>query len=158
MDMLEITRVLKEGYDVGLLNRGFRELGKRLALDYLIIDTHPGLNEETLLSIAISDALVVVMRPDQQDFQGTSVTVEVARRLKMDRILILVNKASSRQDPEQIRTRVEESYGCPVAAVLPLSEDLVELASAGLFSRLHPDADWSVGLRELARQIEGMEI
>jgi len=42
------------------------QLVKALALDYLFIDTHPGVNEETLLSIAISDKLFVVLRPDHQ--------------------------------------------------------------------------------------------
>jgi len=71
----EIARVLREGYDVGLLNDGFHRLVEELSLDVLMIDTHPGLNEETLLSIAISDALAIIMRPDQQDYQGTGVTV-----------------------------------------------------------------------------------
>ena len=44
----EIARVLREGYDVGLLNDGFHRLIKDLSLDALLIDTHPGLNEETL--------------------------------------------------------------------------------------------------------------
>ena len=74
----EIARVLREGYEVGKLNDGFRELQKHLELDYLFIDTHPGVNEETLLSIAISDTFLLIMRPDNQDFQGTSVTVELA--------------------------------------------------------------------------------
>jgi len=60
----EIARVLREGYDVGLLNDGFRDLIEALDLDVLMIDTHPGLNEETLLSIAISDALIIILRPD----------------------------------------------------------------------------------------------
>ena len=77
----EIAKVLREGFDVGLLNDGFQELLSRLELDYLFIDTHPGLNEETLLSIAISDIVVLILRPDKQDFQGTAVTVEVARKL-----------------------------------------------------------------------------
>ena len=77
----EIARVLREGYDVGLLNDGLRDLVDALTLDALMIDTHPGLNEETLLSIAISDALAIILRPDQQDYQGTGVTIEVARRL-----------------------------------------------------------------------------
>ena len=77
----EIARVLKEGYDVGLLNDGFQDLLDGLNLDVLMIDTHPGLNEETLLSIAVSDALAIIMRPDQQDYQGTGVTVEIARKL-----------------------------------------------------------------------------
>src|SRR5262245_10681540 len=39
----EITRVLREGYDVGVLTDGFNKLGEKLELDYLLIDTHPGL-------------------------------------------------------------------------------------------------------------------
>jgi len=88
----EIARVLREGYDVGLLNDGIHTLIDALRLDVLMIDTHPGLNEETLLSIAVSNALIVVMRPDQQDYQGTSVTVEVARKLDVPRLMVLVNK------------------------------------------------------------------
>jgi septum site-determining protein MinD len=38
----EIARVLREGYDVGLLTDGFQELIDVLDLDYLFIDTHPG--------------------------------------------------------------------------------------------------------------------
>ena len=63
-----------------------------LKLDVLMIDTHPGLNEETLLSIAISDVLVIIMRPDQQDYQGTGVTVEVARKLGVPAMYLVVNK------------------------------------------------------------------
>src|SRR5512145_2151556 len=40
----EIARILREGYDVGLLNEGFHTLLDKLKLDYLFIDTHPGLN------------------------------------------------------------------------------------------------------------------
>ena len=57
----EIARVLREGYDVGMLNDGFHNLIEALKLDVLMIDTHPGLNEETLLSIAVSDALAIIM-------------------------------------------------------------------------------------------------
>ncbi len=88
----EIARILREGYDVGLLNDGIHRIIQDLSLNVLLIDTHPGLNEETLLSIAISDALVILLRPDQQDYQGTSVTVEVARKLDVPRILMVVNK------------------------------------------------------------------
>jgi MinD-like ATPase involved in chromosome partitioning or flagellar assembly len=74
-----IARVLREGYDVGLLNDGFHNLVHDLGADVLLIDTHPRLNEETPLPIAISDVLAILLRPDQQDYQGTSLTVEVAR-------------------------------------------------------------------------------
>ena len=95
----EIARILREGYDVGLLNDGFKELLKQLKLDYLFIDTHPGVNEETLLSIAVSDMLVLILRPDNQDFQGTAVTVELARRLEVPQMLLVVNKVPPAHRP-----------------------------------------------------------
>ena len=83
--------MLREGYDVGLLNDGFESLVDKLNPDMLITDTHPGLNEETLLSIAISDTLVFILCPDQQDYQGTSVTVDVIRRLHVPVIHLVLN-------------------------------------------------------------------
>src|SRR3990172_1016339 len=84
----EITRVLREGYDARQLTEGLRRLLTGLRLDYLLIDTHPGLNEETLLSLVISNTLLIVMRPDQQDYEGTGITVRVAQELKVPRILL----------------------------------------------------------------------
>jgi MinD-like ATPase involved in chromosome partitioning or flagellar assembly len=66
----QIVSVLREGYDVTRLTEGFRNLIRELNLDVLIIDTHPGLNEETLFSLAISHAMAIIMRPDQQDYEG----------------------------------------------------------------------------------------
>ncbi len=135
----EIARVIREGYDVGLLNDGFHSLIEKLKLDVLIIDTHPGLNEETLLSIAISDVLVLILRPDQQDYQGTSVTVEVARKLDVPKMYLVVNKVPELFNPADVKARVEKTYNCEVAAVIPHSDDLMTLASSGVFSMKYPD-------------------
>src|SRR3712207_9396373 len=96
---------MREGYDVGLLNEGFRHLIEELELDALLLDTHPGLNEETLLSIAMSNALAIVMRPDQQDYEGTSVTVSVARKLKVPRMMLVVNNTPSIFDVAEVKDR-----------------------------------------------------
>ncbi|GAB4420691.1 MAG: MinD/ParA family protein [Anaerolineales bacterium] len=137
----EIARILREGYDVGLLTDGFRELGEKLNLDYLLIDTHPGLNEETLLSIAISHALVIIMRPDSQDYQGTIVTVDVARKLDVPNMMLIVNKTPQSYDFDDIRARVEQIYQCDVAAIIPHSDQMMTLASSGIFSLQYPDHD-----------------
>jgi septum site-determining protein MinD len=135
----EIARILREGYDVGLLNDGFRRLVVDLNLDVLMIDTHPGLNEETLLSIAICDTLVILLRPDSQDYQGTSVTLDVARRLEVANLLMVVNKVPPSFDSAEVQARVEQIYGCPVATVLPHSDDLMTLASSGIFVLRYPN-------------------
>lgn len=149
----EIGKVLKEGYDVARLNDGFQRLILDLKLDYLFIDTHPGVNEETLLSIAISDKLILVMRPDSQDFQGTAVTAELARRLEIPEMLVLINKVPPNMDVVQLRERVEKAYGADVVAMLPMNYEIVRLASSGIFVNRYPDHPMTLALRQVADRV-----
>ncbi len=149
----EIARVLREGYDVGLLNDGFQNLVRALNLDILLIDTHPGLNEETLLSIAISDALAIIMRPDQQDYQGTGVTVEVARKLDVPRMVLIVNKTPPSFNFNEVRASVQQIYNCEVGAVLPHSDEMMTLASAGVFVLRYPDHSITQSLKHVAQRL-----
>jgi septum site-determining protein MinD len=135
----EIARVLREGYDAQRMTEGFRRLVDLLKLDVLLIDTHPGLNEETLLSLVLSDSLLIVMRPDRQDYEGTGITARVAQELQVPKIRIMVNKLPDSFDPVSVKARVEEAYGLPVSAILPHSEDLMRLASEGIFVARYPD-------------------
>ncbi len=149
----DIARILKDSYDVKLMHEGFRDLTKALELDYLLIDTHPGLSKETFLSIAISHALLLILRPDKQDYQGTAVTIDVARQLKVRKMLLAVNKVHSKVNRDALKQKVEETYAETVAGVFPLSEDLVELASEGVFCVKYPDHSISQEFRKVAQHI-----
>lgn len=150
-----ITQVLREGYDVERLNEGFLAAGRELGLDLLFIDTHPGLNEETLLSIAISDTLLIVLRPDEQDYLGTSVTVEVARRLSVPELFLVVNKAYRGLDPERVRADVGAAYGAEVIGVLPHSDNLMQYSSRGVFALAFPDDPLTATFRSIAERVAG---
>ncbi len=150
----DISQILREGYDVNKLNEGLQTLMKELDLDYLFIDTHPGLNEETLLSIAISDILLLILRPDNQDFQGTAVTVDIARSLDVPNLLLMVNKAvPGKYDYEDLKDQVEKLYGAPLTSILPLNFEIADNASKDLFSLRFPDHEWSKGLRMVAEAV-----
>jgi septum site-determining protein MinD len=149
----DIARVMHDGYDVGLLNEGVRSLMKELELDALIIDTHPGLNEETLLSIAICETLAIVMRPDQQDYEGTSVAVSVARKLGVPRMMLVVNNTPSAFDVDGVKERVEQTYECDVAAVFPHSDELMVLSSQGIFALHYPDHPITALYRQVAARL-----
>jgi len=153
IDSNAIGKILREGYDVGLLNDGFQQLGERLRLDYLFVDTHPGVNEETLLSIAVSDLLLLVLRPDNQDFQGTAVTAELARRLDVRKMLMVVNKVPVSMDREALRKKVESLYEAEVAGILPLNEEIVNVASGAIFTNFYPQHPFTQTLGQIARRI-----
>lgn len=153
MNADEIARILSEGYDVSLLNDGCRQLVRGLNLDYLFIDTHPGLSKETFLSIAMSNILLLVLRPDSQDFQGTAVTVDVARQLRVRKMMLLVNKVLSRMNFKSLQEQVEKTYEIPVAGMFPLSEDIVQLGSRGVFSLESPKHLFTQEINRVAEQI-----
>ena len=141
-----ILRVVDEGYDAGRLNDHLNALMKQLALDLLLIDTHPGLNRETILTTAVSQALIVVIRPDSQDFHGTAVLMEVSGRLGVPRTFMLINKIPSKLDRADVRSKVERAFAREVIGDYALSEDMLVLGSAGLFTRRFPDHPMTVEL------------
>ena len=149
----EISQILREGYDVNLLNQGLQTLIREFELDYLFIDTHPGLNEETLLSIAISDALIVILRPDNQDFQGTAVTVDIARSLDVPELFLVVNKAVPGYDYDDLKRQIEGVFKAPLTGILPLNFELANNASKDLFSLSSPEHAWSQELRKVTEAI-----
>jgi MinD-like ATPase involved in chromosome partitioning or flagellar assembly len=139
MKLESIMTVLDQGYDVARLNKEFVGLIDALSLDFLLVDTHPGLNKETMLTTAISHGLVILIRPDRQDFHGTAVLVELAKRLGVPNILMVANKVTRNMNVDEVRERVHQTFGYEVVGILPLDEQMASLGSRGLFTRKWPD-------------------
>ncbi len=151
--LADISRVLREGFNSEMLLQGLQDLITFLNLDYLFIDTHPGLNEETLLSLTISNLVLLILRPDQQDFQGTAVTVDVARRLQVPNLKLIVNKVLKTYNFEQVREKITKTYDVPVVGIFPESEDIIKLASNGVFCIKYPHHPLSKIYQSIAQEI-----
>jgi septum site-determining protein MinD len=154
MRVESITRILAEGYDVGRLESHLRKLMTGLSLDVLFIDTHPGLNKETMLTTTLSDSLVLLIRPDSQDFHGTAVVLEVAKRLGVPHIAMVANKVSSRLDPASVVEKIKAAFGYEVLGVLPLDEEVAALGSRGLFAARHPAHPVTAELARIAERLD----
>ena len=150
-----ISRILDEGYEAGRLNSHFDELMEELDLDALLIDTHPGLNRETMLTSAISDILILMIRPDQQDYYGTAVLAEVANKLEIPHIYLVANKVLPGIDDSQLKKQLEEAFGYDVIGMIPLSERLAGLGSRGLFTQMYPNHEVSAEINLVADRIFG---
>ena len=149
----DITRILQTEYDKKRLLDGLQTIADELQLDVLLIDTHPGINEETLQAIAVCSLLILVMRPDYQDYQGTSVIVELARMLSAREMMLLVNKALPGFDVEAYKEQLETVYDVPVADVLPFSEKMMNLASSEIFSMRYPHHPLSKAVEAVSQRI-----
>ncbi len=99
----------------------------------------------------------MILRPDSQDYQGTAVTVEIARKLETPNIFLVVNKAISYNkfdDFSALRQRVESSYKAPVIGILPLSEEMAILGSSDIFSLRYPNHPLTKVIENAVAQIE----
>ena len=146
----DIARVINDGYNIEFLSKGFEDLCEQLSLDFLLIDTHPGLNEETLLSIAISDTLLLVMRPDQQDFEGSSITLKVADKLGIDQIAVVLNKVPKSIEKNELCTQITNAYNIPVEALFYHSDELMILGSKSVFAQNFPTHEFSLEVDKLS--------
>jgi MinD-like ATPase involved in chromosome partitioning or flagellar assembly len=149
----EVTYVLSKGFDVKRLNSGLEQLVEALELDLLLIDTQPGLNEETLLSLAISDVLVILLRTQQQDYQGTALTVHMARELNVSRLMLIANEVPAIYDFDAVRSEMAQSYGCEIGAILPHSDRLMAMGGSGIFVTHYPDHVITTQLKQVAASL-----
>jgi MinD-like ATPase involved in chromosome partitioning or flagellar assembly/DNA-binding response OmpR family regulator len=148
----DITRILREGYPEQRLLDGFSDISRALKLDVLLIDSHPGVDPGTLQAIASAGLLLLVLRPDYQDYQGTAVIVELARMLSVEQISLIVNRALPGFDVESYRQQLEDSYEVPVAGILPFSEELMHLSSSEIFSVCYPDHPFTKVIDQMVQE------
>jgi len=153
-----MAQVLSQGYEAQRLTQGFHELAKLLRLDVLLIDTHPGLNEEALLTMRAVQTLIVVLRPDAQDFEGTGVTVQIARQLEVPQLLLMVNQLPATGQLQAVRARVEQTFDSEVAAILPHAAEFMTFDNDGLFALRHAGHPISVALQHLSTRLMGATV
>jgi MinD-like ATPase involved in chromosome partitioning or flagellar assembly len=152
----DIARIVREGYSLDRLIEIYRDFCGHQSLDFLLIDTHPGINEPTLMSVTVADLLLMLLRPDKQDYQGTAVTVDVARKLGVPSLRFLVNKAITSLDWVSLAATIEHTYGDQCLAVLPQSDEMMSYGGSGLFCLQQPTHPLAMALREVAQALAGL--
>jgi MinD-like ATPase involved in chromosome partitioning or flagellar assembly len=150
----DIKRIIREGYDAGILNYGCYELADKLDSDVILIDTHAGLNAETLASLSIAHILAIILRLDKQDYQGTGVMVDLARKIDMPpQRLVVANEVPVSYNFGSVQSALEKTFDCEVAAVLPHSDEMMALASAHIFALTYPNHLLTDKLRHVASRL-----
>src|SRR3989454_2159093 len=96
----DMLRLLKSGLEVSLFQDTLQKVGEQCNLDYIIVDTHPGVENDTVLAMGCCDVLVLVSRVDQQDLFGTAGMVLLAEAFQQPPLLslnIVAPRASIKQ-------------------------------------------------------------
>lgn len=154
-----ITRIIREGYDLGKLFKGLREVAKKAKLDFMLIDTRPGLDERTMLILAMTDILLMLTRNDEADFRGTLALLDIVERFKIPRKCILPCMISSKQfeNAKKEFAKQFKDYRISFLDSLPFSRKLYDQHSPSidtLFISKYSKDPYSLAIAKLSSIIE----
>jgi septum site-determining protein MinD len=122
--------------------------------DFLLLDTS-ALNyaaDHALLALAIADLALIVLQPDQQDFQGTATLTSLVDAIGTPGSCVMLNQVATRSS-NFTEQALMSTYEVEAAAVLPLAEDLLRFEESKMLSVRQPSHPWSVQIRALARRL-----
>lgn len=148
----EIIAILDAGFNLFTFKSVLEQLARDYQLDYLLIDSHPGVEKDTLLSMALCDYLVLISRVDQQDLFGSGVLTEVAGQLRKPVVLILnmVPSSVNQKETQKIANRLAELFHLNVLTALPFNSDVLENLSKAVFVLEYPRDPLTHRFTELA--------
>lgn len=145
-----LTQTLKQDYDSEQLKQGSQQLIRALDLDYLFIDTYPGIDTA---SITFADSILLVMRPDQQDFQGTAMITTALKEVRSQSIRVILNQVVDRSQSQSLREQIERAYRIPVAGVFEWTKEMAQMGSSRLFCLQYPEHPLTIGMRSMIAQL-----
>jgi len=146
----EIAKLMREGYSERFFREVAKQLGEAYGVDYVIFDTHPGLNEDTLLAVLSSDVSFMLMRMDKQDITGTYVTAQVLSKFNKTSYVILNMIPSDMANAPELQAEVSKLLGVPVIGVIPFYPEILQHRSRGVFILRHPKHPYTLRIKAVA--------
>jgi len=123
--------------------------------DYILIDSSPALNEETLAAMIASDLIFIVTTPDYSTLSMTLKAIKIAKQRGTQIDGIILNRVYNK-DFELSLKDIENTSEVPVLAVIP--HDINVLKAQSKFISLleqSPKSEASEEYRKLAASISG---
>ena len=155
----EILKSLRSGFELDSFSNAVNQLTEKFNLDYLLVDTHPGLEDDTLLAMGSCDHLLIVSRLDQQDMFGTGVMVQVAKTLEkpVQLVLNMIPVALKASEVPNVVAKIGGNFKVQVLGWLPFSEDIMNSLSKTVFILANPTHLMTKRFNELATRLESLD-
>ncbi len=123
--------------------------------DYIIYDSSPSLNEETLGVMLASDNLIVVTTPDHPTLSTTVKAIKNAKNRGTSITGIIINKSYNKKFEISIDD-IQDTLGVPVLAVVPHDINILKAVSEFKSSIEHsPRSGSSEEFKQLAASLVG---
>ncbi len=123
--------------------------------DFILIDSSPSLNEETLAVMLASDGILVVTTPDHPTLSVTLKAVKLAKQRGTPIDGLVLNKVNNKNFELSIDD-IEKTVEVPVMAVIPHDINVLKALSEFIPSTIYnPKSDASLEYKKLAATLIG---
>src|SRR6266851_2693797 len=148
----DMLRLLKAGLEVSLFQDTLQKVGEQCNLDYIIVDTHPGVENDTVLAMGCCDALVLVSRVDQQDLFGTAVMVLLAETFEKPTYLALnmIPPGVKIKDAIKVGKELADLFRSKFLEAFEFQIDVINNLSRSVFVLDHPTSTFARKVGEAA--------
>jgi len=128
-------------------------------LDYLILDTSPGLQYSSINAIVTADVVLVVTSLDASDINGSQRMTSELYDLFEKKTGILINKViadylSSEKEQKKFNKYIKSIYTLPVLATIPCFCEVLRAAGDFIFSEEKPEHPFTETVEQLATKVE----
>jgi len=130
-------------------------VGEQCNLDYIIVDTHPGVENDTVLAMGCCDVLVLVSRVDQQDLFGTAVMVLLAETFEKPTFLTLnmVPPGVRIKDAVKVGKELATLFKSRFLQAFEFQMDVINNLSRSVFVVDNPDSAFAHKINEAAEML-----
>lgn len=151
----DILKMVDAGLNILRFKETLDSLGKEFQLDHILIDNHPGIEKDTILSMATCDVIVLISRVDQQDIHGSGVMTQMAGQLEKPVVLILnmIPNSVNEKEAEKIGQRLADLLHLQVLATIPFNSDVFESLSRSVFVLEKPKDPLAQKFSELVKKM-----
>jgi septum site-determining protein MinD len=128
-------------------------------LDYLILDTSPGLQYSSINAIVSADIVLVITSIDRSDIKGTQRMIQELYELFEKNAGIIMNKVpiemmSSEEGNTNFLKRFNDLHNLPVIDVIPCFCDVLRAGGTYIFSKENPEHPFALAIEKIAAKIE----
>src|SRR5881409_1286220 len=152
----DMLRLLKSGLEVSVFQDILQKVGESKNLDYIIVDTHPGVENDTVLAMGCCDALILVSRVDQQDLFGTAVMVMLAETFEKPTFLALnmVPPGVRIKDAVKVGKDLAVLFKSHFLAAFEFQIDVINNLSRSVFVLDNPNSNFAKKVSEAVENLE----
>jgi MinD-like ATPase involved in chromosome partitioning or flagellar assembly len=151
-----IVELLHKEENYEKIGVALEKIKKTFEPDFIMVDTHPGVNEAFLVATNFTDILLNIIRPDNQDYQGAEVAAKISKKINLKTFFVL-NKVHKKLRTQKLAKNIEKKFKLPVAGMVPLTEEIILAQSQFVFSDKYPNHPFSKEIQAIGSKVFGVK-